>query len=79
MPKDNIKILTNNEDELIMPEPTYCIVNSNNILWICHKACNIEFGDCDYSLYVVNVILENQMTRVTATQRMDQKQVNGVV
>ena len=50
-PKDNVKILTNNEDELIMPEPTYCIVNSNNILWTCHKACNIQFGDCDYSLY----------------------------
>ena len=32
------------------PEPTYCIVNSNNILRTCHKACNIKFGDCDYSL-----------------------------
>ena len=50
MPKDNVKILTNNEDELKMPDPTYCIVNSDNILWTCQKACNIEFGDCDYSL-----------------------------
>ena len=30
--------------------PKYCIVNSNNVLWTCHKACNIEFGDCDYSI-----------------------------
>ena len=50
MPKDNVNNLTNNEDELKMPEPTYCIVNSENVLWTCHKACNIEFGDCDYSL-----------------------------
>ena len=33
-----------------IPEPKYCIVNSINVLWTCHKACNIEFGDCDYHI-----------------------------
>ena len=33
-----------------MPELTFCIVNSNNILLTCHKASNIEYGDCEYSI-----------------------------
>ena len=26
------------------------VVNSTNVLWTCHKACKIEFGDCCYCI-----------------------------
>ena len=47
---DADKTLQNNITKTNIPEPKYCIVNANNILWTCHKACNIKFGDCDYCL-----------------------------
>ena len=26
------------------------VVNQSNVLWTCHKACKIEFGDCCYCI-----------------------------
>ena len=28
----------------------YRLVNQNNVLWTCKKACKIEFGDCVYCI-----------------------------
>ena len=39
------------------------LVNHNNVLWTCHKACKIEYGDCDFCIcsqcYAKQVCNEN--------------------
>ena len=49
-PKEDKKVMRSNKDKSDINERMYCIVDSNNVLWTCHKACNIEFSDCDYSI-----------------------------
>ena len=49
-PKDDDKTIRSNQDKSDITERMYCIVDSNNVLWTCHKACNIEFSDCNYSI-----------------------------
>ena len=53
-----------------------CLVNQNNVLWTCHKACKIEYGDCDFCIcgkcYSKKVCGEN--TGMLKTSRTVQKQ-----
>ena len=31
-------------------ENTFCVVNQNNVLWTCNKACKIEYSDCAFCI-----------------------------
>ena len=72
---DHEEVLVKEDKDKFKFKNQFHLVNQNNVLWTCHKACKIEYGDCDFCIcskcYSTKVCGEN--TEMPKTSRTVQK------